>query len=127
MKTNYTYNNVSETDFFGYLLENGYTVEDLGDREDFDELRFFEGDPNIMKIAGCTGYFFKDDAGNVWYYFEGNSRDAERILRAFFEGERPKKGLQTWDAWEEIKTGIAYMANTNWGIYDIYNYAGMMA
>lgn len=130
MKNNIEFVNVLEDCFtlWEYCKENNFTDSDY---EDFyqagGDLQFFEGDPDIIKVHGETGFFAL--CGDVcFYWFDDWKHEAETILKAFFNsfetgitlgGEHYRIGtapagvvesseIQNWDAWEKIKTGIAW-------------------
>lgn len=98
--------------------------------EDFyqngEELQFFEGDPDMIKVNGCLGYFCLC-RGNVYYYFDDICGSAEEILRTFFSafktgvtlgGEGYACGFNPdgvtdvcenhRETWDKMETGIAF-------------------
>lgn len=127
-----------ELEFINVALEDSYPLWELCKKEgwtDLDyedwcnnggELAFFDGDPDMIKVNGSTGYFAK--VGNqVFYYFDDFTGDAETILRKFFEtfktgvtlggesyawGENPEGVVDVksdhWNVWEKMETGIAF-------------------
>lgn len=42
-------------EFYDLCVKEGWTDES---EEDFDELAMFEGDPDMIRVNGKTGYFF---------------------------------------------------------------------
>lgn len=132
--------NVLEDSFplWEYCNENGLTDLTYDDwSENGGELQFFEGDPDIIKVHGDTGYFCR--CGNtVFYYFDDcMTHDAWYILKAFYmafetgvtlggyhkiSGKLPagvsdNKCIQNWDAWEKIQTGIAWRGGAGYTYY----------
>lgn len=90
------------------------------------ELDFFEGDPDMIKIDGEYGYFFKYGE-TVFYWIEWKHDAAEMMLKKFFAtfktgitrggesycyGENPPGVVDIkkdhWKIWERMDTGIAY-------------------
>lgn len=103
--------------------KNGWTDCEY---EDFDELGFFEGDPDMIKVNGDLGYFCECQ-GKVYYYFDDWNNEVEPFLKKFFEtfktgitlgGESWVSGVNPegvedvtdnhWETWENMETGIAY-------------------
>lgn len=81
-----------------YCKENDFTSEDFETwYNNGSELAFFEGDPDIIKINGETGYFCK--CGNkVFYYFDDcQSNTSWKTLKDFYS---------------DIKTGITLGCNS---------------
>lgn len=127
-----------------YCTENNFT--DLSYEEWYQgggDLSFFEGDPDMVKIDGETG-FFAHCGDKVFFWIENYTGKAEKILRAFFtafevgitrggeswmSGHLPKgcsgaKELQSWQMWERLNCGIAYRGGAgytytiqSWGNY----------
>lgn len=105
-----------------------------GDREDFEALEFFEGDPDMLKINGETIYFalYGD---NVYFYSAYNDREARGILRDFFApgkmvhagyyryywptGKSFSECPQTWDALNRLNCAIAYRGGCGY-TYNIF-------
>lgn len=147
MKTNININdlqfiNVLEDSFelWQYCKENNFT--DCKDYEEFynngGDLSFFEGDPDIIKLDGETGYFCL--CGNkVFYYFDDcMTHKAEELLKAFYSGlncqgvtlggesyicgSLPEdfENCQSWKDFEKISTGIAFRGGAGY-IYSLYD------
>lgn len=135
-----TFYNISEDDthFFEYCKKNGF-VEDNEEIEDFDVLRFFEGDPDIIKLNGIEGYFFKDGE-TVFYYFDSFFGNVEEILKTFFEsfvtgvseggfcichGSLPNgvKKIYDWEDWNKVKTGVAFRNGAGY-YYNLFDFDG---
>lgn len=122
------------------VLEDSYTLWEYCVANDFTEmeyeewserggdLSFFDGDPDMVKVDGWTGYFC-ECGDKVFYYFDDCfDHTAEVMLRAFFEafrtgitlggeswvsGENPEgvsdvDGDYIWDEWDSLETGIAF-------------------
>ncbi len=148
METNVTRNkeliNVSENPFALYEWCRDNKFFDDGE-ETFDDwfnkgedLTFFEGDPDMIKIGDNIGYFF-DDGDKVFYYFfnEDCYEMAEKLISGYcnaFEfhitiggesyrtGSMPK-GMgrsvkQSWDTWKLLEYGIAWRGGAGY-CYDI--------
>ena len=120
---------------FELCKQEGWTDADLVD--DFDELSFFEGDPDMVKVNGRKGYFAKID-DTVFYWFDNDvwidevvgeavvrTSAVEILLRGFFEsfqtgvtigGESYAHGTSpegvfthnSWDFWRGVRNGIAF-------------------
>ena len=122
---------------YDYCKKEGYTEEEF---EDWDWLSFFEGDPDLIKVDGETGYFC--ECGDiVFYYLDDFTGKGEKMLQAFFEafrtgitlgcnsfltGEEPEgvysgDDIQNWDAWEKMDCGIAWRGGAGY-IYDIFDF-----
>lgn len=132
--------NVCDDSFtlYEYCRENGYT--DLEYDEWMDrggELEFFEGDPDMIKLDGDTGYFALC-GDKVFVYFDDFMGKAAGVLRDFFKGgymshcgyyhkfipaKRFPEGCQTWQAWEQMRNAIAYRGGC--GYY--YNFLPLAA
>ena len=152
MKTNKRFINVLENPFelYDFCKENQYTECETIDEWLIDggDLGFFEGDPDMIKVNGETGYFC--ECGDVVFYWFDDcfTHHAETILKGFFGafetgitlgGESWIKGtlphgcsnnqcLQNWEMWDRIQTGIAYRGGAgyvytiqSWGNYLRYN------
>ena len=146
MKTNININtlqfiNVLEDSFelWQYCKENDFTNESY---EDFynngGDLSFFEGDPDIIKVDGETGYFCL--CGNkVFYYFDDlMTHKAECLLKAFYSGlncqgitlggnsficgKLPEsfEGIENWKEFEKVQTGIAFRGGAGY-FYSLYD------
>lgn len=125
------YINVLEDSYpmWEYCKEQEWTDMDYEDwYNGGQDLAFFEGDPDMIKIDTQVGYFCK--CGNkVFYYFDDwFTNNAEAMLKAFFNafetgitlgceswvsGECPEgvsavEGDYIWDDWESLDCGIAY-------------------
>lgn len=127
-------NILDTSDFYYYCKRHGLT--DGKSREDFDELTFFEGDPDMIKYKGQLGFFFFDENNrHCYYYLEvfGEERDeVEDILSSFCSslGEyyEPYKedewsdccpdSIQNWKAWDKMQNGIAYRGGSGY-VYGI--------
>lgn len=115
-------------ELFDYCERSGFLDEGETLDEWFDnggELQFFEGDPDIIKIDGGTG-FFCECGDTVFYWFDTWEDDAEDLLRRFFEGIQTgvKHGYsymtgkmhesikmaekQSWEEFDKIENGIAW-------------------
>ena len=112
-------------DFYDLCKENGWTDSSYEDwYNNGEELQFFEGDPDMIKVNGNIGYFAKID-DTVWFWFDDYDSTAEMMLRKFFScyqtgitlgGESWIAGTtpdcvvtkNSWKEWEEIETGFAY-------------------
>ena len=99
------------------------------------ELDVFEGDPDMIKINGSVGYFFRH-GDTVFYLFESFYGDAEKMLRKFFNsytlgttvgGESICYGKNPWGVtdiiedhwqrWDKMQTGIAYRGGAGYSYY----------
>lgn len=130
-----------------YCRENCITDMDYEDwYQNGGELSFFEGDPDIIKVHGNTGYFCR--CGNtVFYYFDDMmTHDAEYLLKQFYnafetgvtlggyswiKGVLPKgvsnaACIQNWDAFDKINTGIAWRGGAGY-IYNIFACGQLLA
>lgn len=130
--------NVFDDDFelLEYCRENDFFD---GEEDEFDALSFFEGDPDIIKINGETGYFCK--CGNkVFFYFDDFKGHAEKMLQIFFTcfstgvtlgGDSYLSRLsclpdgilqaETWEEWDKLKTGIAWRGGAGY-IYTLLDF-----
>lgn len=125
--TNIEFINVCEDSYrlFEYCKENGFTdCQDFEEwSEDCNDLAFFEGDPDMIKIDGETGYFCL--CGDVCFFYMDAWDDSKvrGILRDFFAaGSMANCGYyskfipavnfpescQNWETWHSLKNGIAY-------------------
>lgn len=94
------------------------------------ELIFFEGDPDMIKINGATGYFAQW-GDQVFFYFDECCGNAEDMLRAFFAtyktgttlggeswicGQNPEgvTDRDSWEDWYALRTGIAYRGSAGY-------------
>lgn len=145
MKTKFNFYNVLNNDYplFELCEKNGWINEDSD--EEFDALSFFEGDPDMIKVNGETGYFYKNGK-DIFYWFDcwGTSEEVESILSAFFiafetgttiggeswiSGKTPrfveqisgKDDKYIWDIWDETQTGIAYRGGAGY-FYRLFNF-----
>ena len=130
-----------------YCRENDFTDMDYEEwYQSGGELSFFEGDPDIIKVHGNTGYFCR--CGNtVFYYFDDMmTHDAEYLLKEFYnafetgvtlggyswiKGDLPKgvsnaACIQNWDAFDKINTGIAWRGGAGY-IYNIFACGQLLA
>lgn len=98
---NYSY------EFYELCAKEGWTDADY---EDFEELSMFEGDPNIIHINGQLGFFIEYE-GIIWYYFDEDNENIDKILLSFFEKRLGKERLddkfQKWDYFNN-HNAIAY-------------------
>ncbi len=115
--------NVCECDYELYELavrEGWYE----GDREDFDTLSLFEGDPDMIRVDGQVGYFFHyADNDTVYYWFDEwrGLHNIGAILTRFFEhrlGKEYTEDVQSWH-WFDHHNGIAYRGGMGY-VYSIY-------
>lgn len=128
--------NVLEDSFslWQYCKENNFTDSNF---EDFEELSFFEGDPDIIKVDGEIGYFCK--CGNkVFYYFDDCfTHNSEELLKAFYKdiktgitlgcnsyisGSLPEdfEEIESWNDFEKVSTGIAFRGGAGY-IYRLFD------
>lgn len=107
-------------EFYEVCKENEWTDSDY---EDFDALSMFEGDPDIIRINGQTGYFIHvKETDTVYYYYEEYGEHIDRILIDFFEKrlhfDHCPENVQSWE-WFENHNGIAYRGGYGY-VYNIY-------
>lgn len=97
------------------------------------DLQFFEGDPDMIKLDGETGYFALC-GDKVFFYMDAwDDSRARGILRDFFAGgyvghygyyskfipaKRFPEACQNWDAWDDMQNAIAYRGGCGY-IYNI--------
>lgn len=116
--------NVFECDYELYELavRNGWYD---GEREDFDALAMYEGDPDIIKVNGNTGYFFYYEATDtIFYWFDEcfTGFNISAILTRFFEHRLHKEytpDVQSWDWFHSADDGIAYRGGRGY-VYTIF-------
>lgn len=132
--------NVFEDSYPLYELckSNGWLGDCTKSYDDFynngGELGFFEGDPDMIKIDGRTGYFCECQ-GKVYYYFDDFTGECLEMLQKFFGtyetgitlggvgyafGDNPDgvvdiyggikdcRKRYIWDVWDETEYGIAF-------------------
>lgn len=130
--------NIFDDDFelMEYCRENGWYDDD---DEDFDSLSFFEGDPDMIKISGQTGYF-AECGEKVFIYFDDFKGHAEKMLQVFFDTfatgvtlggnswlsrkkELPETVTRanTWQEWDKIQNGIAWRGGAGY-VYALFNF-----
>lgn len=99
------------------------------------ELKFFEGDPDMIKINGSLGYFARQ-GDVVFYYFDNFYGNAEKMLRKFFGTYKTGVTLgcesicygfnpwgvtditeDHWERFEKLETGIAYRGGAGYSYY----------
>lgn len=90
------------------------------------DLQFFEGDPDIIKVDGQTGYFC-EYRNKVFYYLDDWTGTGLEMLKAFFEDEHQDgiecgDDIQSWTAWDGIENGIAYRGGRGY-VYNIFNFS----
>ena len=136
--------NVSENpiELYDWCVENKCLNDDENDYDSWfqnnGDLRFFEGDPDMVKIGKEIGYFF--DTGDkvfLWMFDEDCYDAAEKLVSAYcnaFEskvtrggesyriGSMPN-GMQSttennWHTWEKLNFGIAWRGGAGY-VYDI--------
>lgn len=126
------------SEFYQFCKENGWTDEN----EEFDDwynngrdLQFFEGDPDMIKVDGETG-FFCQIGETVWYWFDDFESNAEMMLRKFFStfktgitlgceswvsGINPDGVVDItenhWETWKKMETGIAYRGGAGYSYW----------
>lgn len=131
--------NVYEDSYPLYELcrKEGWTTSKTYDEwfENDGELSFFEGDPDVIKINGVTGYFCRLN-NVVFYYFDNFYGNAEKMLRKFFDSKMTGitlgcesfcYGPNPWgvtditenhlETFKEIQTGIAYRGGAGYSYY----------
>ena len=108
--------------------QNGWTDAKSWDEfyDNGEDLQFFEGDPDMIKVDGQFGYFCEVD-DTVYFYFDDFEGHAEMMLKKFFSvfktgitlggeswisGQKPD-GVKSitekhWQTWEKMETGIAW-------------------
>lgn len=130
-------------ELYEFCVKNEWTNLDYEEwSECGGELAFFEGDPDIIKIDGVTGYFC--ECGDVvFYYFDEWYGDARAMLEAFYNahqtgvtlggyswmsGHNPEgvvdldaEGGNLWDAWDELETGIAWRGGAGY-VYFLFDW-----
>lgn len=124
-------NILDTSDFYYYCKRHGWTNGQS--REDFDELTFFEGDPDMIKYKGQLGFFFFDENNRHCYYwldvFGDEIDEVEHILELFCIGlgyadcdsvwnDCSPHEIQNWAAWNKMQNGIAYRGGSGY-VYGI--------
>lgn len=129
-KDNIEYINVLEnpSELYGYMKKYDFLDEDAPEEmpEDFDELSWFEGNPDIVKFDGQRGYFdFSPVASKreqicfVWFDCCGDEWDKiVNLLQKFWNDELEASKSQTWSGFDLLKDGVAYHGGC--GSYSIY-------
>lgn len=115
--------------FYCYCKRHGWT--DGASYDNFDELSFFEGDPDIIKYDGQEGFFFYDENNNTCYYwievYGKEVQEVEEILRAYITEDREcfnywdEDTEQTWDYFDKHKNVIAWRGGRGY-VYSICGY-----
>ena len=82
METTKIFCNVAEDSYplYLYCKENQFTSAESYDEfyENGEELQFYEGDPDMIKLNGEIGYF-ADCGEYMFYYFDGDQNDCNII------------------------------------------------
>lgn len=96
-------------EFYELCVKENLTNEEY---DNFDELKMFEGDPDIIHINDQIGFFlYHTDTNTIWYYFEECDENVDKILLIFFKKRLNKEHLnekfQTWDYFNN-HNAIAY-------------------
>lgn len=105
-----------------WSVENGWTDCTY---EDWNVLEFFEGDPDIIKVNGDTGYFFyRKDNDTIYYWFDEcfTGYNISAILVRFYEHRLHKEytpDVQSWAWWDSAEDGIAYRGGSGY-VYTIF-------
>lgn len=119
METTKIFCNVAEDSYplYLYCKENQFTSAESYDEfyENGEELQFYEGDPDMIKLNGEIGYF-ADCGEYMFYYFDGDQNDCniiEEMLKQSLSHEACElvengDELQNWKAWDKMQTGMAY-------------------
>ena len=104
-------------EFWELCRNNGWTTERY---EEFEVLDMFEGDPDMIRINGKLGFFFRyEDV--IYYYFDDDGENVDRILISFFQKRLQKeywKGMQSWDYFNS-HNAIAYRGGQGYS-YSIF-------
>lgn len=128
---NYRYVNIlnDDSEFFDLCIHEGWIDADTP-IEEFDALAVFEGNPDMLKVDGETGYFLdveEDGQRTVYYWLDDYSGKGEEILRAFYtnrlEAFDSSEAIQNWEAWDSITDGVVYRGGMGY-VYAIYEYIG---
>lgn len=127
-----------KSDLYEYCKENGFTDSDY---ENFDELSFFEGDPDIIVLNGNVGYF-AECGDKVFYWIDDCTGYAESMMETFFsnyetgvtlggyswittshpEGVKKLDSDLSWDEFEKLDAGIAYRGGAGY-VYRLYDWS----
>lgn len=104
-------------EFYELCVKQEWTDEP---EEYFDELAMFEGDPDMIRVNGKTGYFFELD-NTIWYWFEEYGESIDKILIAFYEKRLNKEYWEDMQSWQYFDThnAIAYRGGQGY-VYTIY-------
>ena len=114
------YINVSEepSTLYDYMRKHGFLDGDAPEEmpKDFDELSWFEGNPDIVKFDGERGYFDFSPVSNgentCFVYFacwtEEDWEGVVDLLDKFWNKELEASKSQTWSALDLMKAGVAY-------------------
>lgn len=128
---------LESTDFYYYCKRHGLTCGKGVD--EWDDLAFFEGDPDMIKYKGRLGFFYFDKGNSTCYYYLevlwDEKDEVERILSSFCSNLREyyepyassewddcsPDEIQNWKAWDKMQNGIAYRGGSGYihGIHDI--------
>lgn len=121
-----------ETIKFHNLLEDSFRLyeyckqNELTTFEDFEDwyqagedLRFFEGDPDMVKVDGSIGYFYRAE-NEVFVYIDIlDFDDVEAVLNRFYNNELETTDPQSWEQWEKLQNGVAFRGGAGY-VYNIY-------
>lgn len=119
-------------ELYEYCVKNGWYEGDYDTwLDNGEELAFFEGDPDMIKVNGKEGYFAKC-GDTVFYWLDDTCHDGEMMLKKFFStyktgvtigcesyacGKNPEGVEETEKYWDEIETGIAFRGGAGYSYW----------
>ena len=126
------YINVSEDPGALYSYMRKYDFLDHGAPkempDDFDELTWFDGDPDMIKVNDQVWYFdfspVDTKRENICFYWaecdsEEETESIVSMLKEFRERNLQMAEPNNWDTWHNMKNGIAYRGGSGY-LYIIY-------
>lgn len=108
-------------EFYELCKKNEWTDSEY---DDFDALKMFEGDPDMIRVNGELGFFmYISETDTVYYWFEESiGENIDKILIAFFEKrlgrEKWNEKFQSWEYFGK-NNAIAYRGGCGY-LYGIY-------
>lgn len=124
------YINVSEEpwELYDYMRDHDFLNDGEPNEmpDDFDALRWFEGDPDIFQFEGHRGWFdyspVKTDRAQVCFvYYDGwnDFEDVVDLLDKFWNHQLVNPQKETWEIFDKIETGVAYRGGVGY-VYRIW-------
>ena len=126
------YINVAEDPgaLYYFMRKHGFLNDDAPVEmpEDFDELNWFDGDPDMIKIDGQVWYFdfspVDTKRENICFYWaecytQKETEEIVSMLKKFKDRNLKMAEPNNWDTWHNMKSGIAYRGGSVY-LYIIY-------